>query len=119
MTVDRTRLKRRLYDRKRKRLGQPDTFDLIKFIPASGYSTVATIEEGWYGQRVTHHALGAEFFEVKIAENGTSLSPTFRGQISHLKMGDYFYKLEGVEEPKSSSGVWLIRCGPTGQRTAT
>lgn len=119
MSVDRTNLKFRLFDRQRKRFGTDNDLELITFIPTTGYATFDAISKGWFGKKVTSAALGAEFFEVRIAENGTDLSPTFRERITHLKIGSYYYKVSGVDNPKQIPKVWVIRCNPTGERSAS
>lgn len=118
MTVDRTRLTSRMFDRRRARLGLGDDLEIIKSNLATGYETAATISSGWFGQKVSDNAIGEEFFEVRIADDSAlDLAELFRDKVSHLKVGEYYYKFSGVEQPRQVAvRVWLVRCSPTGER---
>jgi hypothetical protein len=90
----------------------------LKFQPVNGYAAVTTLTEGWCGDKVEDRGLGQEFFEVSIAEvQDVDLPTLFRDKPSHLKVGQYYYKCVGVEQPRQEAvRVWLLRCNPTGQR---
>jgi hypothetical protein len=125
MTVNRTQLKHNAFDRKRVRAGLHDDLVLVRHVAATGYTDAETIDSGWYGERILSHRLGAEFFEVRIAENDTDLTPVFLNERpSHLKMKRVgatlwmYYKVEQVEEPLGTEKVWVIECSPTGTRKA-
>ncbi len=113
---DFTRVFVKAHDAERRILGPEGDLDVIKHVLSTGYRSIETITSGWTAERTTEHATGTEFFEVKIAETDADLEALFKGRPSHLKIGDLCYKIEGVQEPKQATDVWVIRCSLTGEK---
>jgi hypothetical protein len=110
------------FDAEREAIGPDGNLEILKRSVApvtTPYTVAATISSGWKGKRVTEHATGQEFFEVKMVETSEDLTALFRDRVSYLKIDQYYYKFSGVQEPRRATDVWVVRCSPTGERKPT
>lgn len=109
------------YDEVRKEIGMPGPLQLFALNAGAtgsdpGYVSVLTIESGWKAKRTTNFALGQEFFEIKIADVETALPEIVNTKSpSHALIGDRYYQITDIREPKTATRKWLIRCAPTGE----
>jgi hypothetical protein len=117
---DLTRDYARAYDSVREAIGMQGPLKLIALASGTtGYAPVLTVAAGWKAKRVTRHALGQEFFEIKIADIDSVVESVVKTQSpTHVLIGELYYKVSGVEAPKTVTRKWLIRCSPTGERKA-
>lgn len=112
------------YDSVREAIGMDGPLQIIALNSGAtgstpAYAAVLTVASGWKAKRVTRQALGAEFFEIKIADVANVLPAVVNTQApSHVKINTLYYQVVGVEAPKTATRKWLIRCQPTGESKA-
>lgn len=85
---------------------------------ATGYTLLATIETGWFGQRERNETTGEQFMAVRIAEtdeNFELITSTINLGIAAIGMMSRRYKARGKIDPMEDPRVWIIQCDPTGE----
>lgn len=84
----------------------------------TGYTTLATISAGWFGQRERDQLDGAQFFVVRIAEttaNLTLITSTINDGVAAAGVMGLRYKVKGKIDPIEDPRVWIFQCDPTGE----
>jgi hypothetical protein len=114
------RLRRTGFLRRRK-WGDTEPPEFFKLTPAVGLEEVLVEFSDWNAGRITDPASGEEIMglEIVAVEPDSAVLLKSNGRISHVKIGELYYKFKGVRHPLGGSTDWFIECSGSGDKKAT